>query len=44
MMLCINFVIFLAAALMGFSKYAMSFEMVIIGRFIFGIVAGIIEL
>ncbi|XP_014662542.1 PREDICTED: solute carrier family 2, facilitated glucose transporter member 3-like [Priapulus caudatus] len=41
MMICINFVIFAVSAIMGLSKFAMSFEMIIVARFLYGVVAGL---
>uniref|UniRef100_A0A8D3CSF2 Major facilitator superfamily (MFS) profile domain-containing protein n=1 Tax=Scophthalmus maximus TaxID=52904 RepID=A0A8D3CSF2_SCOMX len=40
-MLMANVLIFIAAAFMGFSKLAVSFEMLIIGRFIVGLYSGL---
>ncbi len=40
-MLIVNVLAFIAAALMGFSKLAESWEMLIIGRFIIGLYSGL---
>lgn len=40
-MLIVNILAFIAAALMGFSKLAESWEMLIIGRFIVGLYSGL---
>lgn len=40
-MLFVNVLSFIAAALMGFSKLAKSWEMLIIGRFIVGLYSGL---
>ena len=40
-MLMSNVLAFLAAVLMGFSKMALSFEMLILGRFIIGLYSGL---
>lgn len=40
-MLMSNILAFLAAVLMGFSKMALSFEMLILGRFIIGLYSGL---
>lgn len=40
-MLMVNVLAFVAAALMGFSKMAASWEMLIIGRFVVGLFSGL---